>query len=159
VTAVDGRIENVAKTIVRTALYDCHPTVFKYDVEEVPVNADLLRADVLHHVGVLYHLTDPVRHLMELGRYIRLGVMLDTHYAADGEAQLSYDVGGRDYRYKLYRELGHKDVFSGLYPHSKWLPLDAIIGLLRETGFGEIDVVETRQERNGPRALLFAARV
>jgi SAM-dependent methyltransferase len=158
VTAVDGRVENVAKTIVRAAMYGCSPTVFKYDVEKAPVDADLLRSDVLHHVGVLYHLTDPVRHLLELGRYIRLGVMLDTHYAGEGDALESYEVDGRWFRYKLYRELGHQDVFSGLYAHSKWLPLDAIVGLLRETGFRDVEVVETRQERNGLRVLLFAER-
>ena len=158
VTAVDGRVENVAKTIVRTALYGCSPTVFKYDVEQVPVNADLLRADVLHHVGVLYHLADPVRHLLELGRYVDLGVMLDTHYATDEEALQSYEVNGRAFRYKLYRELGRRDVFSGLYAHSKWLRLDDIVGLLQETGFRNVEIVETRQERNGPRVLLFAGR-
>jgi hypothetical protein len=158
VTAVDGRIENVVKTIVRAAFYGCYPTVFKHDVEAVPARRDLLQADVLHHVGVLYHLKDPVRHLLEIGGYIRLGLMLDTHYATDNEAELSYEVGGKAYRYKLYRELGHGDVFSGLYPDSKWLPLDAIAGLLEETGFKRVEIVETRQERNGPRVLLFAMR-
>lgn len=158
VTAVDGRIENVAKTIVRSALYGCSPRVFKYDVETVPANAGLLRADLLHHVGVLYHLTDPVRHLRELGRYIRVGVMLDTHVATDEEATQSYEVEGRAFAYKAYQELGHRDVFSGLYAQSKWLPLGAIVELLKETGFGSVEVVETRQERNGPRVLLFASR-
>jgi tRNA (mo5U34)-methyltransferase len=158
VTAVDGRIENVVKTIVRAALYGCHPTVFKYDVDQVPVNADLLGADVLHHVGLLYHLADPVRHLLEFGRYIRVGVMLDTHYAVDGEARRSYEVQGKTYHYKMYRELGHDDAFSGLSAHSKWLPLDVIVALLRETGLGQVEVVETRQERNGPRVLLLASR-
>lgn len=158
VTAVDGRIENVVKTIVRTSLYGCYPTVFKYDVEAMPVSTDLLRADLLHHVGLLYHLADPVRHLLEIGRYIGLGMMLDTHYASDDEARLSYEVGGREYRYKLYGELGYKDVFSGLSAHSKWLRLDTIVGLLHETGFPQVEVVETRQERNGPRVLLFARR-
>ncbi len=158
VTAVDGRIENVAKTIVRAALYGHSPTVFKYDVEQVPVSTELLGADVLHHVGVLYHLQDPVRHLLQLGRYIRMGVMLDTHYAMDEEAHQCYEVDGRTFHYKPYRELGHHDVFSGLYGHSKWLRLDTIVGLLRETGFGEVEVAETRHERNGPRVLLFAGR-
>jgi SAM-dependent methyltransferase len=158
VTAVDGRIENVVKTIVRTSLYGCHPTVFQYDVEKVPVDADLLQADVLHHVGVLYHLRDPVRHLLELGRYIRVGVMLDTHYAEEHEAEQHYDVDGRAFPYKSYRELGHRDVFSGLYPDSKWLPLEVIVQLLRESGFQKVATVETRRERNGPRALLFAER-
>lgn len=158
VTAVDGRVENVTKTIVRAAFYGCHPTVFKYDVEQAPVQADFLRADVLHHVGVLYHLYDPVRHLLAIGRYIRLGVMLDTHYATEGEARLAYEVDGRQFRYKSYRELGRADVFSGLNEQSKWLTLEAIIGLLRDAGFPRVEVAELREERNGPRALLFAGR-
>jgi len=158
VTAVDGRIENVLKTIVRASLYGCYPTVFKCDVEKVPADPALLHADVLHHVGVLYHLKDPVRHLLDIGRYIRTGVMLDTHYATEDDAKSFYEVDGRKFRYKYYREFGHKDVFSGLHPHSKWLPLDTIVTLLQETGFDRVDIVETRQERNGPRVLLFAAR-
>lgn len=158
VTAVDGRIENVTKTIVRAAFYGCHPTVFKHDVEEVPVRVDLLQADVLHHVGVLYHLSDPVRHLLEIGKYIRSGIMLDTHYALPEEARGSYVVNGREYMYKWYREGGLGDVFSGLRRHSKWLPLDVITGLLQESGFGKVELAETRVERNGPRALLIARR-
>lgn len=158
VTAVDGRVENVVKTIVRAALYGCHPTVFVYDVERRPADVSLLGADLLHHVGVLYHLADPVGHLLEIGRYVRLGLMLDTHYAADGEARHSYEVEGKSYPYRVYGELGHRDVFSGLRPHSKWLPLDLIVGLLRDTGFGQVEIAETRLERNGPRVLLFARR-
>jgi 2-polyprenyl-3-methyl-5-hydroxy-6-metoxy-1,4-benzoquinol methylase len=158
VTAVDGRMENVAKTIVRTALYGYHPRVFVHDVEQVPASYDLLRADVLHHVGVLYHLKDPVRHLLEIGRYVRLGVMLDTHYALDDEAQLVYQVNGQNYRYRQFQERGRADVFSGLGASSKWLPLDVITDLLKQTGFGNVEVVETRRERYGPRVLLIARR-
>lgn len=42
--------------------------------------------------------------------------------------------------------------------HAKWLPLDVITGLLQESGFGKVELAETRVERNGPRALLFAVR-
>jgi 2-polyprenyl-3-methyl-5-hydroxy-6-metoxy-1,4-benzoquinol methylase len=158
VTAVDGRIENVVKTILRTALYGYHPRVFLHDVDQVPADYNHLQADVLHHVGVLYHLRDPVRHLLEIGRYIRWGVMLDTHYALDEEAQLEYEVNGRAYRYKLFQERGRADVFSGLGTSSKWLPLDVITDLLEQSGFGNVEVVETRHERNGPRVLLIARR-
>jgi SAM-dependent methyltransferase len=158
VTAVDGRIENVVKTIVRSSLYGFHPTVFQHDLEHAPARPYLLQADLLHHVGVLYHLSNPVEHLLEIGRHIRLGMMLDTHYALEHEATSSYSVNGRKFPYKLFKERGRQDVFSGLHPDSKWLPLEVITGLLRETGFGEVEVVETRQERNGPRVLLFARR-
>jgi tRNA (mo5U34)-methyltransferase len=158
VTAVDARIENVAKTIVRTAFYGYHPRVFVHDVDQVPANYDHLQADVLHHVGVLYHLRDPVRHLLEIGRYIRLGLMLDTHYALEEAARETYTVNSREYRYQPFQEQGRADVFSGLGATSKWLTLDVITGLLRETGFPDVDVVETRSERNGPRVLLIARR-
>jgi SAM-dependent methyltransferase len=158
VTAVDGRIENVTKTIVRTGFYGYRPTVFQHDVEEASPLMELLQADILHHVGVLYHLRDPVRHLLDLARYIRLGVMLDTHYALPEETSSSYVVNGREYAYRHFGEGGLADVFSGLHTHSKWLPLDVITALLKESGFGTVEVVETRLERNGPRVLLFASR-
>lgn len=158
VTAVDGRMENVVKTIVRTALFGYHPTVFKYDLEQLPAQVELLGADVLHHVGVLYHLADPVRHLLEIGRYIRLGLMLDTHHASEDAARSSYVVNGTRFRYQRYQELGHKDVFSGMRAHSKWITLDDIVGLLRQAGFPRVEVVQSRVERNGPRVLLFASR-
>jgi hypothetical protein len=158
VTAVDARIENVAKTIVRTALYGYQPRVFVHDVDQVPASYEHLQADVLHHVGVLYHLRDPVRHLLEIGQYIRLGLMLDTHYALEEAARETYTVNGRQYRYQLFHEQGRADVFSGLGASSKWLTLDVITGLLRETGFPDVEVVETRSERNGPRVLLIARR-
>jgi len=156
VTAIDSRIENVVKTIVRCAMFGCSPVVFKHDVEVLAANAKMPEVDVVHHVGVLYHLRDPVGHLIELGRCSRSGIMLDTHYCQEEEARDEYEVGGKCYRYKKYLESGYQDVFSGMYDHAKWLRLDDIRMVLREAGFASVDVLETRQERNGPRVLLFA---
>ena len=158
VTAIDSRIENVVKTIVRCAMFGFSPAVFKHDVEEQASNTKIPEVDVVHHVGVFYHLRDPVGHLIELGRCSRSGIMLDTHYCREEEARDEYEVGGKSYRYKKYRESGYQDVFSGMYDHAKWLRLDDIRMVLREAGFGSVDVLETRQERNGPRVLLFAER-
>lgn len=97
VTAVDSRIENVVKTIVRCALFGASPTVFRCNVEERPLDLEALRADFVHHVGVLYHLADPVRHLRDLGQLARRGLMLDTHYCEDEEAKESYEVDGRSF--------------------------------------------------------------
>jgi tRNA (mo5U34)-methyltransferase len=76
----------------------------------------------------------------------------------EDEAQLVYEVNGQEYRYKLFQERGRADVFSGLAASSKWLPLDAITRLLQHAGFQNVELVETRQERNGPRVLLIAHR-
>jgi tRNA (mo5U34)-methyltransferase len=158
VTAVDARIYHVVKTNVRCAMYGYTPTVFKYDVESIPSDASLLQADLMHHVGVLYHLKDPVGHLLELGKYINSGVMLDTHYALPEEATETYSVQGNEYFYKRYVEHGKKEAFSGMYEHSKWLLLEDIVACLKKTGFDRVEIIEKRDERNGPRVLLFAER-
>lgn len=88
-----------------------------------------MSADVVHHVGVLYHLKDPVQHLLDLGSFSRLGIMLDTHYALGSEATETYKVGGKNYRYKKYQE-GYDDPFSGMYDHSKWLMLADLVSVL-----------------------------
>lgn len=159
VTATDARIDHVVKTSVRCGMYGYTPTVFKYDIETIPADVTLLQADLLHHVGVLYHLKDPIGHLLDLGRYIKKGVMLDTHYCLPEEAVERYSVQGKEYSYKRYLEYGKKEAFSGMYDHSKWLLLEDIVSCLKETGFDQVEIIEKRDERNGPRVLLFAERI
>jgi tRNA (mo5U34)-methyltransferase len=146
------------KTIVRCAFFGHRPVVFKSDVETASSEAELPVADVIHHVGVLYHLKDPVRHLRQLGRLAKVALMLDTHYALDHEVTQTYVAAGDTYAYKHYREHGTRDPFSGMYDHSKWLRLDDIVRVLRDSGFGRVDIAERRDERNGPRVLLFAEK-
>ena len=158
VVAVDSRIENVVKTIVRSAFFGCSPTVFKCDLEKSDEFARLPQVDVLHHVGVLYHLVDPVSHLLDLGRVVRQGIMLDTHFARPEKVHLTYVARGRTFKYRHSDEGGKSEVFSGMGSHAKWLTLDTILSLLSEAGFSAIDHVEEHEERNGPRVLLFARR-
>lgn len=159
VTAIDGRMENVVKTIVRCSLFGYKPTVFKLNIEEdLTEYFNLLSADVMHHVGVLYHLKDPVKHLLELGKYIRQGIMLDTHYADEKQADDFYEHNGKKYYYKKHREEGYQDVFSGMYDYAKWLKLDDIVSLLKESGFNQVEIIEKRNERNGSRVLLMAQK-
>lgn len=155
VTAVDARVENVVKTVVRCAFYDQRPHVFPHDVE---AGGELPRADLCHHVGVLYHLDDPVAHLRNLSRSIALGLMLDTHFAREQDVTDEFESSGERFRFRRYEELGREDVFSGMHRHSKWLLLDDIEAILRGAGFGTVEIAETRDERNGPRVLLFAER-
>ena len=158
VTAVDSRIAHVIKTIVRIGMFGKNATVFKCNLEEINLDYSLLQADLLHHVGVLYHLKDPVRHLLDLHKYIKKGLMLDTHYCLPEEATHSYVISGKKYPYKKYLEFGTKEAFSGMYDHSKWLLLDDIKGCLIKAGFEKVDIIEKRSERNGPRVLLFAEK-
>lgn len=165
VIAVDARVENVVKTIVRCAFYDCHPTAFVLDLEKESGDPRLA-GDVLHHVGVLYHLEDPVRHLVELLPRISTAVLLDTHVATDEDPLERYDWEGRSVRYRRYSEPGAPDrprtaptdVFDGVVPYAKWLYVDDLMELLRELGFGDIEELEHRDERNGTRVALLARR-
>jgi len=158
VTAVDGRVENVVKTIVRTAMLGFHPTVYVCDVENAEAAARLPEVDVVHHVGVLYHLKDPVAHLAAIAGRTRRVLMLDTHFAVPDEATETLSSGGRTYRCRRYREFGHADVFSGMYPHSMWLQLDDLLAILEHAGLGKTEIIERRDERNGARVLLYASR-
>jgi tRNA (mo5U34)-methyltransferase len=160
VTAVDSRTENVVKTIVRTSLYGCHPDVFPVDVDSA-TGIDTLAgigADFVHHVGVLYHLLDPVRHVLALGRVAGSGVMLDTHVSAPADATEVVAVDGEQFKYRRYREQGRADVFSGMHDHAKWLTEATLVDLLARAGFSDVDVVERRAERHGPRVLILAQR-
>jgi hypothetical protein len=158
VVAIDSRIENVVKTMVRCSLFNEKPTVFKCDVEQWEVPDEWLKADVCHHIGVLYHLKDPVAHLQKLSGVIHDAVFLDTHIALPGDKLETYQVGGKTYSYKYYGEGGKKDVFSGMHDHAKWLLLDDLKGILSSAGFSKIEVLQERAERNGPRVLLLATK-
>jgi hypothetical protein len=150
VTAVDARIANVVKTIVRCHLYGFSPRVSVCDVE----SQEIPEAHIVHHVGVLYHLFDPVGHLQRLAPKVRDGLMLDTHVAREDEVTDS--ING--VRYKEMPEFGAVDAFSGVRIASRWLHVDDLVAVLRLVGFESVDIVEQRNERNGLRILLVAKR-
>jgi hypothetical protein len=158
VTAVDSRVENVVKTIVRTALYDFHPRAFVWDVEGHAPPPELVSAEYCHHVGVLYHLKDPVSHIARLGTLISKGILLDTHYALEDQADREYDVAGQTYRFQHYGEFGYEEVLSGMYDHAKWLTLPTILALLAQAGFSRVLATDTRVGTQGPRVLILAAK-
>lgn len=155
VVAIDARIENVTKTLTRCAAYGVFPKTYVIDVDDQSQNALLPEFDVLHHVGVLYHLLDPVNHLKALLPKINYAVLLDTHYA---NAEMAIHLHETGYRYKEYQELGYDDVFSGISATSKWLLKDHLLELLIENGFSSIEILSDKLERNGPRISILACK-
>jgi tRNA (mo5U34)-methyltransferase len=158
VTAVDARMENVVKTMLRCQFYGVVPDVRRCDVEVQAELDSLPEVDLLHHVGVLYHLVDPVRHLQALAPKVRRGLMLDTHVATAATARHTLLSGGRSWPCQRYAEGGVGEVFSGMYDHAAWMVLEDLLQLLVELGFSQTRVHEHRDERNGPRVLIFANR-
>jgi len=155
VLAIDARIENVTKTLARCAAYSTFPKVFVLNIDNAQQTGLIPMVDVLHHVGVLYHLHDPVQHLNSILKKIGNAVLLDTHYATDESAKHMHDSG---YKYQEYVELGYDDVFSGVESTSKWLKKDHIISILKYNGFKEIIYLSDIIERNGPRLSIIAKR-
>lgn len=153
VLAVDARVVNVVKTIVRCGFYETNPKVMLCDLETWdPGEFDV---DVVFHVGVLYHLRDPVRHVMELGRMCRSGLLLDTHVAEEAQASETFVSEGGTYRYQRYEEMPRL-VAAGMYDHAKWLLLDDLIGLLHRAGFSTVEVKESRKEGTSTRVTVLA---
>lgn len=155
VVAVDARIENVVKTIVRTAFYGYRPEV---RVVNLDLDAELLglECDIVHHVGVLYHLREPVPHLLALGRIAKEAIWLDSHVAGDADELETAESEGIPYRFRRFVE--GEDPFSGMHEHAHWLPLDDLKRVLRRAGFSQVEVLECREERNGRRVLVLARR-
>lgn len=159
VTAIDSRIENIVKTLVRCNMFGYKPDVFYLDLEQPLCDDKSLNCDILHHVGVLYHLTNPVEHLIGILEKVSVAIMLDTHVATINDSlKNDYTANRNTYRYKEYREGGRSDPFSGMKNHAKWLLEEDLISVLNACGFKSIDVAERRKERNGTRILLYANR-
>jgi len=158
VTAVDSRMENILKTLARLWAYGYSADVQVWNLEEREV-PPLIPAewDVLHHIGVLYHLTNPAENLGLLASRTREALILDTHVATDETATKAYSVDGRRYR---YQRKGERRIspFAGMMDHAKWLLVEDLIDICKVNGLKDIRRCEVREERNGARLLLWAFR-
>lgn len=155
-TAIDVRPSNVIKTLTRLSYHRAHAHVFQWDAECIA--PDFPHQDVVFHIGVLYHLMQPVQHLQVLGQ-ICDHVYLDTHIAdAANDAICTIEVNGQSYQASYRDEGGWSDPFSGKDARALWLTGQSLEDALSHAGFAEITTLQTRRERNGDRVLLLASR-
>lgn len=160
VTAVDGRMENVIKTLARLWAYGMKCDVAQWNFEESPSPLLPENWDVLHHIGVLYHLSDPIAHLDTVLPRTSGAVLLDTHVADSAEAATEeYEVGGAKVRYRRKPEphAAHSP-FAGMRDHAKYLVLEDVLEHLRKHGFNDTRVIANNLERNGRRVTVWAFR-
>jgi tRNA (mo5U34)-methyltransferase len=154
VIGVEVRPRNVVCALVRLFVHDArNARVVLGDVRAL--GGDLGRFDILFHVGVLYHLSNPAEHLADVADMADV-ILLDTHYetfeTSRERADLAHD--GRFYAAFVFHESGWTDPFSGVEPTSRWLERDALLSLVRDVGFGRIELLSDRIERNGHRITL-----
>jgi tRNA (mo5U34)-methyltransferase len=155
VTAIDVRPVNVVKTLARLACHGVSAKVFQQDVERL--DASFGRFDLVFHCGVLYHLRNPVAHMMVL-RHMCTHLFLDTHVARDERRIKTIKCEGKSYYGAYHHEGGWNDPFSGRNDTSFWLTLASLEQLLHEGGFSIREMWELREERGGPRISLLATR-
>ena len=155
VTAIDIRPLNVVKTVTRLSMHGTHAKVFVANVEELSV--DFGRFDVIFHCGVLYHLASPIEHIFALGPMCT-NLFLDTHVARDEAEIIERQAGNFSYRGAYRAESSWLDPFSGKDAQSFWITRESLIAALTRAGFSSIDMIEHREERNGPRVAILASK-
>lgn len=156
VTAIDVRPANVFKTLARLSMHGADAKVFVADCETM--DASFGTFDVCFHIGVLYHLVDPVRHLQKVAS-LASTLYLDTHVAPPNRRLEKEQIDGEEYSYITVTEGGWADPFSGKHKTSKHLALESLRRAITKAGYGKQKLLQYRDERNGPRVLIVASRV
>lgn len=160
VVAIEVRPKNVVGALIRQYVNGIRNVQnLVMDVRDVP--PELGPFDLVFHVGVLYHLSDPVDHLHQIGRLGVPALLLDTHYATDALERFPLQTiqhAGQAYRARIYKEKGWADAFSGVEARSAWLYRDDLLALVDRIGFPRIEILRDEVERNGPRIGLLARR-
>jgi len=167
VWGIDGRIENVIKSLVRVwmAGLEQRVRINLLDLERDTLKAQLRSLgrlepfDVVHHRGVLYHLSDPVGNLEQCAEVTRSHLYLHTQIARDDQADTQIEHSSGRYEAFRYREPNIEFApFAGITSHAHWLTQSSLERLLRSIGFAQIEVTNLIEERNGLRLELIASR-
>jgi len=159
VVALEVRPRNVVGALIRQFLCGVR-NVHNVVMDARSLDPALGEFDLIFHVGVLYHLSNPVEHLHAIAPFGK-ALLLDTHYATDdGKAMKPSTIAahGRTWRTRTFTEAGWQDAFSGVEPSSQWLYRQDLLQLVADVGFPRVEVLRDEVERNGPRIGLLARR-
>lgn len=167
VWGIDGRIENVIKTLVQVWMAGAEDRikVNLIDLERGPLKQQLSSLgrdspfDLIHHRGVLYHLSDPIANLIQCRDVCAKHLYLHTQIADDRQVDVQLTHAGRQYAAHAYQEpLQRNSPFAGLTPVAHWLTQESLRNVLMDIGFAKVELIKLEEERNGWRIELIAAR-
>ena len=167
VWGIDGRIENVIKTLVRIWMAGAEDRVKVnlIDLEHGTLKQQLSSLgrdqpfDLVHHRGVLYHLSDPIGNLIQCRDVCAKHLYLHTQIADERQVDTQLTHGGRQYAAHAYTEPLHRNSpFAGLTPVAHWLTQASLTQVLMDIGFPNVEVIKLVEERNGWRIELIATR-
>ncbi|NEO57260.1 MAG: hypothetical protein F6K54_31855 [Okeania sp. SIO3B5] len=167
VYGLDSRIENVIKTLVRCWFLGLEDKVY---VDLINLETDNLvnfyqaryqveKIDLVHHRGVLYHLANPVAHLIDVSKLCNKYLYLHTQYATHEQAATEYESPLGKYKVFAYKEKTiNYAPFAGMVPQAIWLQKSDLFRILKQLGLTQIKEISDTQERNGARIELIAAK-
>ncbi len=167
VAAVDGRIENVLKTMVRiwATKLENKASSSLINLEQGNLKSQLKNAglekqfDLIHHRGVLYHLSDPVDNILQCAAICRRFLYLHTQIASDEAATNTVERDGKKYSFYKYKEPKVEfSPFAGICEYALWLSRNSLLELLQNAGFKKISIISEVQERHGPRIEILAEK-
>lgn len=165
--AFDARIENVVKTLVKLWVLGLERSVRleRVDIETGPVSEQLARRgrsekfDLVHHRGVLYHLSRPVEHLMDISSLCEKHLYLHTQLAGSEQVNGKYASPLGEFEACLRREPSRShSPFAGVAEHAIRLTRECLVTVLGKLGFPHVTLLREVQERHGPRIELIASR-
>jgi hypothetical protein len=157
VTAIDGRIENVLKTMIKiwATKMETRATSNLINLERENLKGQLKLAglatgyDLIHHRGVLYHLSDPITNIMECAAVCRKYLYLHTQISKNDAATNVAERGKFRYHYFKYKEPRVAFApFAGICDYAMWLSKQSLMDLLKNAGFSKIRVLSEVEERN-----------
>ena len=115
--------------------------------------------DIVFHAGLLYHMLDPVAHMVGIAK-IADTLLLATHYCTDDlnykRDDITYD--GTTYKAAFFKEGGLDERLSGMTEYSRWLYKDDLINLLKNLGYDQIEIDRDERLASGPKIVLLARR-
>lgn len=167
ITAIDGRIENVLKTLVRVWAANMEEKITSnlIDLEKGNLKEKLTASglndkfDLIYHRGVLYHLSDPISNLFQCAEVCNRFLYLHTQYASDSNANYSLEHAGENYKYYRYKEPKIEfSPFSGMRDYAIWLSKSSLLKAIENAGFKKVTIISEVVERNGPRIELIAEK-
>lgn len=156
VVAVEVRPANIINALVRLYVHGVsNVRIVMKDVREIDTTFG--KFDILFHAGILYHLENPVEHFYRIAGIAPV-LLLDTQFCYDDTQYERSDIifNGRTYRAHLWKESGWEEPLSGLDSYSRWLHKDALIQLLQDTGYTDIEETCIIDMPVGPRIAIMA---
>jgi tRNA (mo5U34)-methyltransferase len=158
VTAIEARPKNIVCALIRSFIHDVPNVRFVLgDVDDL--DSSFGKFDILFHVGLLYHLRNPVVHLHNL-RGIADYLLLDTHYCPSDDQFPRADIEyhGKVHKAFRWKEGAWNEPWAGVTDYARWLHRDTLFELLNDIGFDRQHALWTYQVGDLHRLTVLAGR-